>query len=87
MAIDFVKKEKSQKRLIIIFTVVMVVVFIVVWQGFLVQETPYLPDEVFLSPAEEVKINFEIFEKVKEFQSFPEPIVAEKGRENPFLPY
>ncbi len=101
MAITFLKQQKIQKSLIFIFTAVILITIIVIWQGFFKKETEVLPEEIFLPLRKEIKINFEIFknpvlEKLQPFteiEPFKETIsvegeIEEKlGRENPFLPY
>jgi len=101
MAIIFTKREKRQSALIIVFALVVIITIIVLWRGFFGKESPALPEEVFLPPPKEVKINFKILEhpKLKELQPFTEiepfreipPTEDEPGkkigRENPFIPY
>jgi hypothetical protein len=102
MAIVFTKQKRSQ-RVLIIFSVLMILVSaIVLWWAFLREEAPYVPSEIALPPAKSIEINFEALEKAKEFQPFTEiqplqevaPVEGEDGspgitigRENPFLPY
>lgn len=100
MAIVFIKQKKRQNVLIIVFALVIIISVIILWQGFFKEETPLFPGEVFLPPAKEIKIDFGVLEKIKEFQPFPEikpfekipatedePGGIEIGRENPFFPY
>ncbi len=68
---------------------------------FLKKEAPHIPPEVFLPTFKEIKINFEVLEKIKAFQPFSEIKPLEEttptdgegarevkiGRENPFIPY
>lgn len=100
MAIDIVKKEKSQKNLMILAIVIIIIVIIVLWQMFLKKDTPYVPEEVIMLPSKQIKINFGVFEQVKEFRPFEtikpfeeispteeDSVGIELGRENPFLSY
>ena len=101
MAIVFTKQRKNQRILIIVSVFIIIITLIVLWQAFLKKEAPYIPPEVFLPTAKEIKINFEALEGIKGFQSFSEikplkettPTDGEGvkevkiGRENPFLPY
>jgi hypothetical protein len=102
MAIVFTKQKRSQ-RVLIIFSVLMILVSaIVLWWAFLREEAPYVPSEIALPSVKSIEINFEALEKAKEFQPFTEiqplqevaPTEGEDGspgitigRENPFLPY
>jgi len=101
MAIVFTKQRRSQRILIIVSLLIIVISAIVLGQMFLKKEVPYVPPELSLPPAREIKINFDVLEKIKQFQPFVEiqplkevtPTEEEGveevkiGRENPFLPY
>lgn len=93
MAITFIEERKKQKYLIFIFIGILLVIFIVIWQGFLKKEKPVFIEEkkeramIF----EKIKINFEVLDNpiLKELQPFEKipSFEGEKGRKNPFLPY
>lgn len=101
MAIVFTKQKKNQRNLIIVFILVMIVTFLVIWQGFFKEGGTIFPEEPFLPPQKEIKINFEILDHpaLKEFEPFVEiepfqeipPVQGQPekkiGRENPFIPY
>jgi len=92
MAITFLEKRKIQKRFILILGIILLIIILVIWQGFFVKEKPILPGETF-KPSKKVEIDFEILESpiLKGLQPFEgiESIgeEVEIGRENPFLPY
>lgn len=92
MAITFLEERKIQKRFILILGIILLIIVLVVWQGFFVKEKPILPGEIG-KPSKKVEIDFEILESpiLKGLQSFEEikPIEAgiKIGRENPFAPY
>jgi hypothetical protein len=92
MAITFLEERKIQKYLILILGIILLVVALVIWRGFFVEEKPVLPEEI-VKPAKKVEINFDILESsiLKGLQPFEEiePIgeEVEIGRENPFRPY
>jgi len=91
MAIVFLQQRKIQRNLIIVFLLVSVVTVVVIWQGFFKKESQVLPEETFLLPKEEVKIDFEFFKNAQLQNLFPfaeiQPFEGETGRDNPFLPY
>jgi hypothetical protein len=90
--VTFIEERKKQKRLIYIFIIILLITFLVLWQGFL-KKTKIKPQEVGtpVSTGGKIKINFGTLENpiLKEFQDFKmiPPFEGEKGRENPFLPY
>jgi len=102
MAIVFLQERKTQKNLIFIFGIVMLITAFVIWQEFFRkgEETSFI-EGVQTFPKKEVKINFEIFKnpilgklqpftEISPFKVTPsaEGKPAEKiGRENPFLSY
>ncbi len=90
MAINFSQKRKKQNFLVLIFFILIVAIFIILWQGRLAKikiavpqkSTPQLPT---------IEINYELlkgsflkdlklFEDIKSFE-------GQAGRENPFIPY
>jgi hypothetical protein len=92
MAITFLEERKIQKRFIFILGIILLIIVLVIWQGFFVKEEPILPGEI-AKPSKKVEINFKILESpiLKGLQPFEEiePIgeEVEIGRENPFVPY
>lgn len=89
MVVPFIKERKKQRHLIIIFGVIVVITFIILYQGYFKKEK--LPS-VSVSPYyKAIKIGFEVLESplLKELQLFKEitPFEDKKGRTNPFLPY
>lgn len=101
MAIVFIKQKKTQRNLIIVFALVIIITIIILWQGVFKKESLPFQREVFLPPPKEIKMNFEIFEhpKLKELLLFTEiepfkeiPPTEDApgvkvGRENPFVSY
>lgn len=102
MAIVFLQERKTQKNLIFIFGIVLIITAFVIWQEFFKKgkETSFV-EGVQTFSKKEVKINFEIFknpilEKLQPFTEigpFKATLPAEEkpegklGRENPFLSY
>lgn len=102
MAIVFTKQRRNQRILIIVSLLIIVISAIVLSRLFLKKEVSYIPPaEVSLPLVREIKINFDVLEKIKQFQPFAEiqPLKevspteergvegVKIGRENPFLPY
>ncbi len=101
MAIVFLQQKKFQKNLILIFLAALLIMAVVVWQGFFKKETGQPLPEILSSGQEEVKIDFEILKSpfLKGLQPFPEiepfqeatptegKLPEKVGRENPFIPY
>ena len=100
MAIVFTKQRRSQRILMIVSFLIIVGSAVVLAWTFLKKETPYVSTEVLLPSVKEIKINFEVLEKMKKFQPFAEIQPFKEvtpteegleevkiGRENPFLPY
>ena len=96
MAINFVRKKKKEKYLVIALVVAIPIIIFIFWYGFLRKEKPSidrttLPRESF----SRVNINFQVLEDpiLQELTSFPElpyfPSAEEGnlGRNEPFLPY
>ena len=95
MAIVFVKQKNEQKRLIIVFLIVLAVTAVVVWFGFFKKEGAPGPDVGSVFIPKNINIDFSFIER-QDFKSlYPfsqiEPFKAglgEKvGRDNPFLAY
>ena len=102
MAIVFLQEKKTQKNLIFIFGIALIITVFVIWQGFFKKgkETSFI-EGIQTFSKKEVKINFEIFKNpiLEKLQPFTEigpfreiPPAEEKpegklGRENPFLSY
>lgn len=92
MAITFLEKRKIQKYFILILGITLLIIALVIWQGFFVKEKLVLPGEI-LKPSKKVEIDFEILESpiLKGLQPFEKiPPLGEEveiGRENPFMPY
>jgi len=100
MAITFLEERKIQKRFILILGIILLIIALVIWQGFFVKEKSIWEAGEVLKPAKKIEINFEIlkspvlkglepFEEIKTYEEeISEGVVTEKiGRENPFLPY
>lgn len=99
MAIVFTKEKKKHNVLIVVFIFLIVIIAFIFWQGFS-RKTITVFLEKLPEPPKEIKINFEVLRKIREFQPFAEiepfkiippteddPVGREAGRENPFLPY
>ncbi len=92
MVIISLEKRKIQKHLIFILGIILLIIVLVIWQGFFVKEKPIFPGEIG-KPIKKLEIDFEILESpiLKGLQPFEEiaPIgeEVEIGRENPFAPY
>jgi len=67
MAITFLEERKIQKRFILILGIILLIIVLVIWQGFFVKEKPlwetgkWSPGEI-VEPAKKVEIDFEILE-------------------------
>lgn len=96
MAINFVKKRKKQKHLVMALVVAIPILVFIFWYGFLREEKApidrtTLPRESF----SKVNINFQVLENpiLQELVPFPKlpssPSASEGelGRNEPFLPY
>lgn len=90
MAITFLQQKKRQKRFILIFTGVILITLVVIWQGFFTKKEEALPIKI-LMPPKIIQINLKALEdpKLQELQSFLEvtPLQEAIGRANPFIPY
>lgn len=90
MAITFQEQKEKQKYLISVFLVVILVIFLVVYFGFLKKEKPSEIEEVIYQPPK-IELNFQVLESqfLKELLPFEEikRFEGKIGRENPFLPY
>lgn len=88
MAITFLQQRKKQQFLIYIMLIVIFLIFIVVWQGFFIQQPQV---KVSPTPPRKIKLKWEILKapQLTEFEPFEEilPLEEKPGRENPFLPY
>ena len=94
---NFIQKKKTQKNLLFILVIVLVVIGFVVYNGFL--KTESVPEDFtdanMFIPKQEIKINFDILNDpvLKELQPFLEiqslelATGTEIGRENPFTAY
>ena len=90
MAIDFLKKRKTQKILILIFIGALLVSAFFIWRGFSEKEEPLLSEEP-VKPLKKIEINYSVLENpiLKELEPFEKipPLEEKAGRENPFIPY
>lgn len=99
MADDLIQQKKTQRNLIFILGIVLVVTIFVIYQGFFkTEESAVQEGEVFVQKPE-VNINFDIldssifedFELFSEIEPFVEATTTtgtiSVGRDNPFLPY
>lgn len=90
MAITFQEQKEKQKYLTMVFLVAILVIFSVVYFGFLKKEKPSEIQGVIYQPPK-IELNFELLESpfLKELLPFEEikPFEDKIGRENPFLPY
>lgn len=89
MAVTFIKEQKKQRNLILVFAAVILITLFVLWQGVLKKSAERTPA---LKPiTKEIKINFKVLESpiLKGLQPFEEirEFSGKIGRENPFLPY
>jgi len=92
MAITFLEERKIQKRFIWIFGVIILISFLIIWQGFFTKEKT-IPSGEISKPAKKIEIDFDIFknsvfialEPFEEIKAIGEKI--EVGREDPFAPY
>lgn len=89
MVITFSEKRKKMGYLVPVLIVAILVIAIILWQGFFggvkTVPPPYIPP-----PALKVMINFEILEhpfleKLQPFEMIP-AFEEEIGRQNPFVP-
>lgn len=94
MVITFVRKRKTQKHLVFIFGMLILVIIVVFSVKFLKKEEIFVSRPLVLKRLPEIKINFEvledpIFQKLsRSFPGLPSlPSVEKVGRENPFLSY
>lgn len=89
MAITFLEKRRFQRNLLIIFSTVVLITFIVYWRGFLVRGTP--KPAIILPPVRKIEINYEALKNplldTLQVMEEPKPFEGQMGRENPFLPY
>src|SRR4030042_4678254 len=99
MADNLIQQKKTQKNLIFILGLVLIVIIFVIYQGFLkTEESPDQEGMLFIQRPE-AKINFDIlgssifgnFQLFSEIEPFVESTTTEGtisvGRDNPFLPY
>jgi len=94
---NFIQKKKTQKNLLFILTVVLIVIGFVIYNGFLKTESVSedLTDMNMFMPKQEIKINFNVLNDpvLKDFQPFLEiqslelATGTEIGRKNPFKPF
>lgn len=93
MAITLTGKKKSQKNLVLIFSIFLVIIFIIIYYQFFKKEETPIAEENNPEIIRKIKINFELldnplFLRLKPFSDPPAtPSAAELGRENPFYPY
>jgi len=101
MAIVFEKQKKTQRNLILILTVVLVITVVIIWQGFSEEEAGVSVETPTVFAKKEIKINFNVLADplLEELQPFSETKPFEEatstpgkpglklGRENPFVPY
>ena len=89
MAFTIVQKKKVQQYLILGLGVLVIIIAVVLWQGFL-RGGQDVSSQVSFPPARTVNINFEVLESplFNEIQEPGPPILIpeERGRDNPFLP-
>ncbi|MFH1462397.1 MAG: hypothetical protein ABIG08_01765 [bacterium] len=90
MAISFLQERKTQKNLILVFVAILLIIILIIWQGFLKKESS--GPEVFPTIYyKEIKIDFESLKSplLEKFQQFLEisPFSGDSGRENPFISY
>jgi len=99
MAITFLEERKIQKYFVYILGIILLIIVLIIWQGFFVEEKPISPGEI-VKPNKSIEIDFEILESpilkglqpFEEIEPFKEVIVEGEvikkiGRENPFVPY
>ena len=89
MAFTIVQKKKVQQYLILSLGILVIIIAVVLWQGFLRGDQD-VSSQVSFPPTRTVNINFEVLESPL-FDEIQEPnppilIPEEKGRDNPFLP-
>lgn len=92
MAVTFVEERKRQKKLLTAFGFLIVIIIVVLAQGFLKRlVTESIGIKPVVSSFRKVEIDFTILESqdVKDLESFEEikPFEDKLGRENPFVPY
>lgn len=91
MAIDFLRAKKRQRYLILILALVICLILVVIWQGFLKSAGPpaAVAPPVFFPT--EIKIKWEVLQdaRLSQLQPFvPIPAFEEEvGREDPFISY
>lgn len=81
MAVIFVEKKKNQRKLILVFLVIIVLIGIILWQGYFNASGGKEPLSWGRKPREDVKINFDVLESafLKNLQSFPQIVLPETG--------
>jgi len=84
-----IKEEKRQKYFLVTFLIIVLITFLILWQGFF-KKGKIVPVVEVLAPRE-IKINFEVLEKpaLKELKLLEKisPFEETIGMENPFLSY
>ena len=90
MPIVFLQQKQTQKKLTVVFVLVLLSIVFVVWQGFSKETKSSQAGTIFL-PHPEIKINYEnlkapILEQLIEFSEI-RPFSGEIGRDNPFMSY
>ncbi len=99
MADDLIQQKKTQRNLIFILVLVVVVTIFVIYQGFSKTEESTVQEGGVFIQKPEVNINFDIldssifegFQLFSEIEPFAEATTTTGtisiGRDNPFLPY
>jgi len=90
MAISMTQEKKKQKYSLIILGLALVLIFFVVWWGFL-REVAVPMEPLPVIEFEKVEVDWQLLkdpelERLKIFKEIP-LYEEEIGRENPFLPY
>jgi len=73
MAIVFLKEKRTQKSLIVVFVLIILITAFIIWQGFFKEETEvYLEEEGFKFTPRKIEIDFSILEHpvLEELQPF-----------------
>ena len=90
MAIILPQQRKKQSYLSLFFLILIILIFVVIWQAYRAQIKVKNSTEV-IPQFPKVEINYAVLESaaLRGLQLFEEikPLEGSSGRENPFLPY
>jgi hypothetical protein len=87
----FTQRVKRQRRLIVVFFVILAITLSILYFGYFRKKKTLSPPSEITFPEKKVEIDFSVLESpiLRQFQPFEKiehPSPEEIGRENPFLP-